>query len=60
MFIGTNITVKVLGINGNQVRLGIEAPDDVRILRAELVSESVPLQAMRMPPRHKGRRRHAA
>lgn len=37
LFIGNNIKVTVLGLNGNQVRIGIEAPDDVPILREELV-----------------------
>lgn len=34
--IGENIKVTVLGVSGNRVRLGISAPDDVRILRSEL------------------------
>jgi carbon storage regulator len=34
--IGDDITVKVLGIAGNQVRLGIDAPQHVRIHRAEV------------------------
>ncbi|MCF7530880.1 carbon storage regulator CsrA [Pseudomonas petrae] len=35
--IGNDITVKVLGISGNQVRLGIDAPQSVRIHRAEVL-----------------------
>ena len=35
--IGDDITVKVLGITGNQVRLGIDAPQSVRIHRAEVL-----------------------
>lgn len=31
-----NATVKVLGIERGRVKLGIEAPDDVKILRTEL------------------------
>ena len=31
-----DIIVTVLEINGNKIRLGIDAPDDVTILRAEL------------------------
>ncbi len=34
--IGEDITVKVVKINRNTVRLGIEAPQDKRILRTEL------------------------
>ncbi len=37
--IGDGITIKVLGIKGNVVSLGIKAPGDVRIVRAELVPE---------------------
>lgn len=35
--IGNGITVTVLSIHGNRVRLAFEAPDDVRVLRSELV-----------------------
>lgn len=34
--IGNSITITVLEATGNRVRVGIDAPDDVRILRAEL------------------------
>jgi carbon storage regulator len=34
--IGDNIRVRVVGIRGKQVRLGITAPADVNIYRAEL------------------------
>ena len=34
--IGNNITVTVVEVIGNRIRIGIDAPDDVRILRAEL------------------------
>lgn len=36
IIINQNITVEVVAIVGNQVRLGIVAPEEVRILRAEL------------------------
>ena len=36
VIIGNGIAVTVLEVQGNRVRLGIEAPDDVRILREEL------------------------
>jgi carbon storage regulator len=34
--IGDKITVRVLAVFGNQVKLGIEAPKNVTILREEL------------------------
>jgi carbon storage regulator CsrA len=34
--IGDNITITVLEVHGRVMRLGIEAPNDVRVLRAEL------------------------
>jgi carbon storage regulator len=36
LYIGNNITVTVVEVKGSRVRLGIEAPGDVQILRAEL------------------------
>ena len=35
--IGDDITVTVLQVNGNQVRIGITAPEDVKIMRQELL-----------------------
>jgi carbon storage regulator len=37
--IGGNVRVIVLSADRNGVRLGIEAPSDVRILRGEIVSQ---------------------
>lgn len=34
--LGDDITITVIEITGNQVRLGIEAPDSVRIYRKEI------------------------
>lgn len=34
--IGDDVTVQILGITGNQVRLGINAPQQVKIHRAEV------------------------
>lgn len=36
--IGSDIRITVIKLEGNQVRIGIEAPDDLMILRAELLS----------------------
>ena len=35
--IGDDITVTVVEVIGNKVQVGIDAPDQVRILRAELL-----------------------
>ena len=35
--IGDDITVTVLQVNGNQVSIGITAPDDVKVMREELL-----------------------
>lgn len=34
--IGGNITITILGVRGNQVRVGIEAPRDVPVHREEI------------------------
>lgn len=34
--VGDQIRIRVLDVKGNQVRLGIEAPDDLRIYREEI------------------------
>jgi carbon storage regulator len=34
--IGDDITIKILGIHHGQVRIGIDAPDDVKIFREEI------------------------
>jgi len=40
--IGQDITVTVLSIQGNTMRIGIEAPSSVRVLRGELQNWSEP------------------
>ena len=36
LVIGRDITISVGGVKGNQVRLGIDAPEDVPVLREEI------------------------
>jgi carbon storage regulator CsrA len=44
--IGNGITVTVVEVRGNRVRLAFDAPDQVRILRAELAGwQDDPLEA---------------
>lgn len=36
ILIGENITISIVRVTGNTIRLGIDAPKDVRIIRSEL------------------------
>ncbi len=40
IMIGDDINVKVLSVKGNQISLGIEAPDDVTIYREEIYQQN--------------------
>ena len=51
--INGNIRVKVVAIKGNQVRLGIDAPDSVAILREE-VRDRVGVGVVRAAPASAG------
>ena len=42
LHLGDSITIKVVGISGDQVRLGIEAPREIRVLRDELTAHDEP------------------
>jgi carbon storage regulator len=40
--VGENITIQVLAIDPGRVRLGLTAPDDVAIIRTELLAPPLP------------------
>jgi len=41
IFIGDDIVLIVLGIENNRVKLGLDAPNEVPILREEIVSDAL-------------------
>ena len=42
IIINGNVKLKILSVNGNQVRIGFEAPEDVSIVREELLEDQSP------------------
>lgn len=36
LMVGDEVTVTVLGVKGNQIRLGVNAPKDVEVHRSEI------------------------
>jgi carbon storage regulator len=50
LFIGDDICVTVVRLEGGQVRLGIDAPRDVTVVRAELVPDR-PVPRLRTVPK---------
>ena len=55
VFPNLGVTVAVIGVQGGRVKLGIDAPSDIQILRDELTNESVGKRA----PNQKAIDRHA-
>jgi carbon storage regulator len=49
VLIGDDTWVRVVSLGQNTVRLGVEAPPDVRILREELVDDDVVRDTAKVP-----------
>lgn len=49
LYIGDDICVTVVRLEGGQVRLGIEAPREIAVVRAELVPERTAVAASGTP-----------
>ena len=39
--IGTDVTIEVIAVDGDRVRIGITAPEEVRVFRKELLKETI-------------------
>src|SRR4051794_20504535 len=58
VFPQSGITVHVLGVRGQTVRVGVEAPPEVKVLRGELAEMQTPAAPVKRPsPSHALRNR---
>ncbi len=51
VMIGNDVTVTVLGVKGNQVRIGVNAPKDVAVHREEIY-ERIKREEVGQPSEH--------
>ena len=58
--IGDDIVVTIIRVRGNLVRVGIDAPENVRIMRSELVTDSPEAEPVSTPTATATTDEHAA
>lgn len=39
IYIGEDVVIQVVSVRGDKVKIGVEAPADIKVMRAELVDE---------------------
>lgn len=39
IYIGDDVVIQVVSVRGDKVKIGVEAPAEVKVMRAELVDE---------------------
>jgi carbon storage regulator len=52
LLIGDDVTITVLGVKGNQVRIGVNAPRDVAVHREEVLSRPAPEKSAQETPKN--------
>ena len=54
LIIGGNVTVTILGVKGNQIRIGIDAPRDITVNREEIYQRILKEREGLNSARHRG------
>ena len=54
LIIGGNVTVTILGVKGNQIRIGIDAPRDISVNREEIHQRILKEREELNSARHRG------
>jgi carbon storage regulator len=54
LIIGGNVTVTIVGVKGNQIRIGIDAPRDITVNREEIYQRILKEKEGLNSARHRG------